>query len=165
MRPGDTIWVRVFKSDGSTHRWWQARVEAADDKCIIVFAPAGTLVYHNPLRFPRVEYHQVHHLRAFYWPGRRHDLLEIYDSDGRLHELYVNIINPIELIDGEIHLVDHELDVVKPAGGPPEIVDQDEFAQAAESYGYSEQFMRESYAVAEQALGLLATWRPLGVGS
>lgn len=162
---GDEIWLRNFKADGSPHRWWRARIEATQDNCIITYAPPGNPVHHNPDRFPRPLYHQPWHIRAYYWPGRRHNLLEVYEPDGRLSELYADIISPIELVDGEIHFIDHELDVLQPAGQAAQIVDQDEFAEAAGRFGYSDAFVRESYALAEQVRELLAGWRPLGIGN
>ncbi len=101
-------------------------------------------------------------MRTFYWPGRRHDLLEVYSADGRLHELYVNITSPVEVADGEVRFVDHELDVQMYTGETPQIIDQDEFAEAAVLYGYTDAFVRESYAVAEEVLEIVAKWQPLG---
>jgi protein associated with RNAse G/E len=165
MRPGDNIWLRVFKSDGSPYRWWRARVEAVRDGCIITYAPAGDPVHHNPDYFPQAIYYRRWHIRAYYWPGRRHNLLEIYDPDGRLYELYADIISPIELGDGELRFVDHELDVAQLTGEAPQIIDQDEFAEAAERFGYSEQFMRESYNLANELLEFMTNWKPLGMVS
>lgn len=162
MKEGDLIWVRAFKADGSTHRWWQATIERFQPDCIITYTRTGNEVYHNPERFRRPVFRQKRHIRTYYWPGRRHNLLEVYEPDGRLRELYIDIISPIQWIKGEIHYTDHELDVQMYAGNQPCIVDQDEFAEAAELFGYSEEFYRESFTLAEQLLDLLASWQPLG---
>ncbi len=162
MKPGDTIWVRVFKADGRTHRWWQARVEAVRDDCIIAYTDVGNPVYHNVDTFSAPVFPQKHSIRNYYWLGRRHDLLEVYEADGRLHELYADITSPIEVVGGEIHYIDHELDVQMDAGDVPRIVDQDEFAEAAEQFGYADAFMRECYELAEQLIDVLREWRPLG---
>jgi len=164
VRPDDDIWLRVFKSDGSPHRWWRARVEAMRDGCIITYAPAGNPVHHNPDRFQQAVYYQPWHIRAYYWPGRRHNLLEVYDPDGHLYELYADIISPIEIGDGEIRFIDHELDVMwRLVEQRPQIVDQDEFAEAAGQYGYTEQFVRESYDLANELLEVMSNWKPLGL--
>lgn len=162
MKPGDMIWVRLFKSDGSPYRWWQTRVESVGEECLITYTPAGNKVFHNPDRYPKPIYITKHDMRTFYWPGRRHDLLEVYSADGRLHELYVNITSPVEVADGEVRFVDHELDVQMYTGETPQIIDQDEFAEAAVLYGYTDAFVRESYAVAEEVLEIVAKWQPLG---
>lgn len=163
MKPGDLIWVRVFKSDGSTHRWWQAIVESVSADCLVTYIRAGNEIFLNPERFKKSIHVQKHDIRSYYWPGRRYDMLEVYWPDGRLYELYADITGPIELIDGEVHFVDHELDVQMFAGQEPIIIDQDEFAEAAEQYGYTAEFVRESYALAEELLVVMAGWTPLGI--
>ncbi len=162
MKPGDLIWVRLFKSDGSAYRWWQAQVESVTEECLVTYTPAGNKIFHNPDRFPKHIYYSKHDMRTFYWPGRRHDLLEVYSPDGRLHELYANITSPVEVGDNEVRFVDHELDVQMYVGDTPQIVDQDEFAEAASTYSYTDAFIRESYVVAEEVLELVASWQPLG---
>jgi protein associated with RNAse G/E len=158
MGPGDLIWVRVFKADGQPYRSWRPVIESVVDDCIVVFSEAN-----NPLYSVTQTFALQHHFRTYFWLGRRHTLLEIYETDGRLHELYADITSPIELIDEEIHYIDHELDVSMKAGEKPQIVDQDEFAEAAERFGYSDDFICDSYALAEHLVDILANWRPLGI--
>jgi protein associated with RNAse G/E len=158
MRPGDAVWVRVFKADGSPYRWWKSRVESIGDDYIVIFTEAS-----NPLSTPTQTIALAHHFRTYFWPGRRHTLLEIYEPDGRLYELYADITSPIEVSDGEIRFIDHELDVSMMAGDEPRIVDQNEFAAAAVAFGYTETFVREGYALAEELLAVLANWQPRGV--
>lgn len=163
MKPGDVIWVRVFKADGSAYRWWQAVVEVADADCLITYTRAGNEVFHNPDRLGKPIYVQKHDIRSYYWPGRRYDLLEVYWPDGRLHELYADITGPVEVLADEVRFVDNELDVQMDAGQAPRIVDQDEFAEAAQQYHYTAEFMAVCYAQAEALLPLMAQWRPVGI--
>lgn len=163
MKPGDIIWVRLFKSDGSAYRWWQTRVESVTAECLITYTPAGNKVFHNPDHYRNPIYITKHDMRTFYWPSRRHDLLEVYSPDGSLYEYYVNITSPVEIVDDEVRFIDHELDVQMYAGQAPQILDQDEFAEAAVLYGYSDAFVRECYVLAEEVIGLLAAWQPLGM--
>lgn len=162
VKLGDTVWVRVFKADGRPHRWWLAQVEAVDDECVVVYSAIGSPIHHNPQRFPASLFPLKHIIRAYYWPGRRHNLLEIYGADGALVELYADIISPVEIVEGEIRFTDHELDVSLLTGQPPQIIDQDEFAEAAVAYGYSDEFMRQCYELAEALLDVLAGWQPRG---
>jgi protein associated with RNAse G/E len=162
VKPGDTIWVRTAKADGRPHRWWPAQVESVEDDCIVVYSAIGSPIHHNPDRFPAALYHRQHTIRSYYWPGRRHNLLEIYAADGRLVELYADITSPVEVGENEIVFTDHELDVSQLAGEAPRIVDQDEFAEAAVAYGYSDEFMHQCYELAEALLEVLANWQPRG---
>lgn len=158
MRPGDKVWVRVYKADGSLYRSWQSLVESVSADCVVLTNKVHDLLYVGAQLFA-----MEHHFRTYFWPGRRHTLLEIYKPDGRLHELYADITAPIQVVGEEIHLIDHELDVSMMAGEGPRIVDQDEFAEAAVTFGYSEAFVRESYALAEELIDVLANWQPRGL--
>jgi len=162
LRPGDTVWVRTYNADGRPHRWWQSQVEAVEDECVVVYSAIGSPIHHNPDRFPAAIYYLRHAIRSYYWPGRRHNLLEIYAADGRLVELYADITSPVEVGENEITFIDHELDVSQLAGQAPRIVDQDEFAAAAVAFGYSDEFMHQCYELAEALLDVLSNWQPLG---
>lgn len=162
MKPGDEIWVRAFKADGTTYRWWRATIEQCLDDCVVTYTRPGNKIYNNQQKFRRPVFHQRHHIRTYFWPGRRHNLLEIYKPDGRLHELYTDIISPFQWVDGDIHYIDHELDVQMFSGEAPQIVDQDEFAEAAELFGYTDEFYHTSYDLAVQLLDVLPLWQPLG---
>lgn len=162
MKPGDTIWVRTSKADGRPHRWWQAQVEAVDDECVVVYSAIGSPIHHNPDRFPAAIFPLRHAIRSYYWPGRRHNLLEIYGANGQLVELYADITSPVEVRENEIAFIDHELDVSQLAGQAPRIVDQDEFAAAAVAFGYSDEFMHQCYELAEALLDVVAHWQPRG---
>jgi len=167
---GDTIWVRVFKADGRPHRQWQARVVARSDDCIVTVVGARSPVYQY-MRDPATgqynwrEFTLQRAMRSFYWPGRRHTLLEVYNADGGIHELYADICSPVQVGDEEIGFIDHELDVSQMAGEAPQLVDEDEFAEAAVEFGYSEAFQRECYDVALSLLAFVAAWVPSGWGS
>lgn len=162
MKPGDLIWVRVDKADGRPYRWWQVFVEAVEDECVITYSGIGNAIYLDPQRFSREVYTQGRAFRSYYWPGRRHNVLEVYEPDGRLAELYADITSPIVITADEIRFIDHELDVSQLTGQPAQIIDQDEFAEAAERFGYSDEFVRESYTLAEQLLEVLTNWPSRG---
>lgn len=160
MKPGERIWVRVLKTGGVPYRSWRPVVESISEECVVVFSEAG-----SPLSTGDNTIALQHHFRTYFWPGRRHTLLEIYEPDGRLHELYADITGPIEVDGDEIRFIDHELDVSMMAGLEPRIIDQDEFAEAAELYGYTDEFVRESYALANRLIDVLANWTPAGVNA
>ncbi|MEZ4517880.1 MAG: DUF402 domain-containing protein [Chloroflexota bacterium] len=155
--PGQVIWVTVSKANGQLHRRWQACIERVAEDCLVTVAGVG-----NPVILSGRTALQKYPLRSFYWIGRRYDLLEVYDPDGRLHELYSNICSPIEWTGDGIRYTDHELDIVQYVGREAEIVDEDEFAAAAAEFGYSDEFQRLCYAAAAEALDTVRTWQPRG---
>lgn len=103
-------------------------------------------------------FHIEHHLRAYYWFGKYHNLIEVFEPGGNLLELYINIASPPEWENGILKFKDHELDVSKYPPKPAVILDEDEFAEAASLYGYSPQFQEKMYAIAREALVLADAW-------
>jgi protein associated with RNAse G/E len=154
LRPGDTIWVRAFKADGICYRWWQAVVEEVGQNHLVTFGSIGNRVYKIG-----DEWIQIHSIRNFYWFDRPYHLLEVYGSDNELVELYANVANLPQLVDGELHFTDYELDVSYLTGGTPKIIDQDEFAEAAVRFGYTPEFQQQCYQIAAEALDLVGRWQ------
>jgi protein associated with RNAse G/E len=156
VRPDDLIDVRALRADGVAYRWWRDVVEAIDDEKLVAFSPLGK---------------EVHGLagnwigkyigRIFYWFERPYNLAEIYYPDGRLLELYVNIASPAILVGHQLTFTDHELDVVLKPGQEPIVVDEDEFAAAAITYGYTPEFQAACYHAVAEALDLVVAWKPL----
>ena len=54
---------------------------------------------------------------------------------------------------------DHELDVSRYVPKPAELIDEDEFAEAAIKYQYSKEFQEKMYAAANEALELANHWQ------
>ena len=165
VRSGDLVWVWVYKADGRPYRRWQARVEEAGPERIVTWTSPDNRVYQvlpgsatGELAWR--EFTQPRGIRSYFWPGQPRTLLEVYNPDGSLYELYADVCGPVTVVEGAVHYTDHELDVSQMAGEVPRIVDQDEFAEAAVTYGYSEAFQRECYEMAEALLAFVAAWVP-----
>ena len=153
MKPGDRVQVRAYKSNGTCYRWWNATVETADSHELALVTPVG-----DPIEDPDGGIRSENALRAFYWPGKWYSLLEAYTPSGELAEIYVNISSPVEIDGLEMRFTDLELDVSRRPPGEAELVDEDEFQEAAIEYGYSEAFQRACYQAAREALDLANRW-------
>jgi protein associated with RNAse G/E len=97
-------------------------------------------------------------MRSYYWTDRFYNLIEVLDPDGGLVEVYINIASPLRASGDELHFVDHELDITKPAGEPARIIDQDEFEEAIGRYGYTPEFQARCWLAAEDARRLAEAW-------
>ena len=153
LRVGDLICVRAFKSDGQWYRWWMTTVERVTSDCIITLSPPN-----NDVHTPTGQGQSKLAIRSYYWFDRPYNLLEVLEEDGTLAEVYVNIGSPIIQKGAELRFTDHELDVLKRAGQPARIVDEDEFAAAAIQYGYSAGFQAYCHQQAQLALKLAESW-------
>jgi protein associated with RNAse G/E len=157
LRIGQQILVRSLRADGACYRWWHALVEYSDASTLVTYAPHGARVEQ-----PGGGYSVRYAIRAWYWFDRPYNLLEVYEPDGSLAEIYIHIASPPRLVATTLEYTDHELDVVCQPGAPPRIVDQDEFAEAAMRYGYTAAFQAACFATAEAALVTAAEWQPHG---
>jgi GrpB-like predicted nucleotidyltransferase (UPF0157 family)/protein associated with RNAse G/E len=158
LRVGDAVRVRAFKSDGQWYRWWMATVESVTLECITTLSPPN-----NDVHTPTGKTQSKLAIRSYYWFDRPYNLLEVIQADGRLAEVYINIGRPIVQKGAELQFTDHELDVLKRAGQPARLVDEDAFAAASLLYGYSAGFQAYCRQQAQLALELAETWTMQGV--
>ena len=155
IKPGEEIRVHACKTDGTVYRSWSSIIEAVSTNSIITIAPAGSRVSDKTRRGD----HQIaHHLRAYYWFDKFYNLIEVFDVNGALVEIYINIASPPEFENGEMSFKDHELDISRYPPKAAELVDEDEFAEAVVHYQYSEEFQRKIYFAVDEAMELANNW-------
>jgi protein associated with RNAse G/E len=147
-----------LKSDGTAYRWWPTTVESASDQALVTLSQPGKLV-HGPAGSSVATYY----IRATYWYDRAYNLFEVYRADGHLLEVYVNIASPARIDGHTLIFTDHELDIVLKPGHPPVVVDEDEFADAAERYGYTAEFQAACYTAVAEVLTFIENWQPGGI--
>lgn len=157
MRAGDAIEIRAMKNDGTIYRWWHATVESAAADRIVTINRAGDEV-HGPCG----GWMMKHCTRTYYWLNRPYNLAEVYQQDGRLKQIYIHIASPANLVNRAIIYIDHELDVVKRPGQALCIRDEDEFAEACSTYGYTTEFQGLCRNAVQEALTVARTWRSSG---
>jgi len=159
MKIGDTIHVCACKADGSIYRSWHTTIESVDTDSIVTISPAGGTMEDVKRGIVRME----HILRSYYWFDKFYNLIEVFDRQGKLIEIYINIASLPEFTDGVLSFKDHELDVSKYPPKEAKLIDKDEFAEAAVKYQYSKEFQEKMYSTANEALDLANTWnaRPI----
>ena len=154
MKPGDQIHVRACKTDGTIYRSWQATIESVTANSIVTIAPAGSSVFN----IKGEDYPIRHHYRSYYWFDKFYNLIEIFETSGELFHIYINVASPPEFKNGIMSFKDHELDVSRYVPKPAELIDEDEFAEAAIKYQYSQEFQDKMYIAANEALELANHW-------
>jgi protein associated with RNAse G/E len=158
IAPGTAIEIRALKSDGNAYRWWNDTVVAADNNHVITSYPIGRAVFG-----PKGGWRTASAGCTVYWFDRPYNLTELYDPDGRLFEIFAHIASPARLIDHILTYTDHELDVVFQLGQPPVVVDEDEFLEAARSFGYPPEFQASCYRAVDEVLAFIGDWKPVGM--
>lgn len=153
MREGESIQITALRYDGTPYRWWPAKVERITPACVVTYAPAGTVVHQ-----PDGDWQSPVAVRAFYWTDRLYNLSEIYAADREKSGLYVHIASVPQFVPGGIRYRDHELDVSQNVGQPAKVLDEDEFAEAVERYGYSADMQAACRGAVTEALQLVDAW-------
>lgn len=155
MKLGDQIQVCACKTDGTVYRSWYTTIESVDADSIVTISPAGSMV----LDKTKLGDHPIkHHLRSYYWFDKFYNLIEVFRVDGTLVEIYINIASPPEFENNIMSFKDHELDVDRHLPGLAELIDEDEFAEAAITYQYTQEFQEKMYAAANEAVELANHW-------
>lgn len=155
MKPGDKIHVHACKADGTVYRNWHTTIESASTDSIVTISPAGGMVEDRARKNYTIEYI----LRSHYWFDKFYNLIEVFDTQGNLIEIYINIAAPPKFENGGMSFKDHELDVSKVFPGKAQIVDEDEFTEAAVKYQYSREFQEKMYSTANKCLELANHWQ------
>ena len=149
-----TLTVRAFHADGNWYRWWLADIIYCDNHGIVTETTVG-----NAIHDLKGDWASKNRIRTFYWFDRPYNLLEVYEADGSLGELYVHIASPAYLHDtNELHYVDHELDVVMFPDREPFVADEDEFLAAIPVYNYSSGFQVACRQTCDELMILLKQW-------
>jgi len=146
------ILLRQLKHDGECYRHQPMRLVAELPTGFVLSMPRGATGW-TGARAWVASYDSLH----YFWYDRWYNVLELYDAEGELAELYAHIATPARLADGTVSYIDYELDVTSIDG--PRLVDEDEFAEAVEKYDYSPELQARCYAAAEEALALVLNWR------
>jgi len=150
MQIGDVIWVKAHKADGVCYQWWQGTVAALDAQHVVVLTPRGAQVHHINKALRHTDYSD----RTTYRFDKPYTFIESFDADGNLVELYLDICSPPRIVGDEVQYVDHELDVAREMPAPAYVMDEDEFAEAALTYGYTPEFQAKCYAAVREAIAV-----------
>lgn len=154
LQPGETVQVEGYKSDEVCYRRFSGVIESVTPEQIVVVTQPG----HRVEDIERGFFISKYAIRSFYWPGKWYSLLEVFFADGSLYEVYVNINSPVMVDDHVLSLTDHELDVSRIPPKTARLVDEDEFEEAVEKYGYSGEFIEHIYNVGQEAIDLANRW-------
>lgn len=157
MNPGDTISIKAHKADGTCYQWWDATVIELDESHVALRMPKGTPYYdlHKGVRIAKYD------CQPIYQFDKPYTCVEIFNESGALVEIYMDICSPPRIVNGEVHYTDYELDVERDMPHPARLVDEDEFAEAVITYGYTPEFQAQCYAAAHEALDVANAYQAL----
>lgn len=153
MRP---IVIKALKADRSLHQRIDGKLELANDVGCVVWTEPG-----SGIRGPNGLLWELDCLvRTLFVREARLNMLEIHEPDGTPRQVYLNVIAPMKLTTLEVCYVDHELDVLLTCsdGGGAEVIDEDDFDAAVETFGYDEGLVSDCWAAARLGLEIANGW-------
>ncbi len=155
LAAGSTIVVASTKYDGSLHYEYPATVVADEGDRLLAWAPAGTLrrSYRGAGPAPR-------HVLRFHEAGRYWNLEVAWEPDWRPNKHYVNIALPSTWADGTLRYVDLDLDVSCWADGRVLLLDQHEFAEHRDRFGYPDWLVERAWEAVDEVRALISSGLP-----
>jgi protein associated with RNAse G/E len=126
----DDVRVVYRKYDEKLHWHQWMRYLGEDSYGVWLGAPAGSVSQ----RGDEPEVTQDHaHVQLF---PREKWFTAIFNDAPRKTQIYADITTPVEFSDGQVTMIDLDLDVIKRRDGTVFIDDEDEFAEHQVRYGY-----------------------------
>lgn len=142
--------VVFTKYDGSRHWHHPASRLGEDEHGVWVGAEAGTVGQ-------RGDGPQVRWERAFVMLFPRDSgWVALFHQPGHEVEVYVDVSTVPVWLDGEVTMVDLDLDVIRPADGAVYLDDADEFAEHRLRFGYPPEVVAEAERTAEWLMTAVA---------
>jgi protein associated with RNAse G/E len=152
--------VRVVyrKYDGTLH-WNQSAVRLGEDEHgSWLGTPAGTPVFRGELATEPAQSANVLLIpRDGWWTG-------CFNAEPHRTEIYCDITTVPLWSDGEVTMVDLDLDVRRRRTGTVELLDEDEFAEHRVRFGYPPEIVAAARAAADWLFGVVSQRvEPFGV--
>ena len=91
----------------------------------------------------------------------------LFNAPGAKYDIYVDLITPAPWVDDTtVEMIDLDLDVVRRPGGAVELIDQDEWAEHIERFGYPADLVRRTEVAATELVeAVSAATEPFGNAS
>ncbi|MFW5788196.1 MAG: DUF402 domain-containing protein, partial [Halanaerobiales bacterium] len=132
------IRIKSVKYDGQVHYEWSSEIVDKNKEYIVVQSkPGRELVHHSRGEIftfdnPAIE---IFSFRDWYTVSANF-------NENKVESYYCNICKPAQLKNGILSFLDLDLDLVKRKNEDWKVVDEDEFLENMQIYGYPEQLVK-----------------------
>jgi protein associated with RNAse G/E len=152
---GTPIPVESTKFDGSLHYRYTMTVVADEGDRLLAWGPVGT-------RFEsyRGVYDATRHFLMLHYRDRDWNLEVMWEPDWKPNKHYVNIALPATWDDGTLRYVDLDLDISWWPDGAVRLLDEDEFAEHRERFGYPQWLIDRAWAAVDEVRALISSRLP-----
>ena len=147
------ITVRAHKYDGSIHRSWRAEVLRQESSLIVLDAVFADEVQHDLLGTIARGTVSL----EYYWLDRWYNVFRFQQPTGELRNYYCNVNIP-PTFDGQLlTYVDLDIDILVNADFSYSVLDQEEFDENANVYGYSDDVRKQAELAVVELKELIET--------
>jgi protein associated with RNAse G/E len=141
----------VLKYDGREHRRWPARIAKTVGPLIVLDAVFDEEIEHDLLG--KVSSGTIS--TEYYWLDRWYNVFRFSNSDRVLQKFYCNINAPPQFDGRVLSYVDLDIDVLVEPDLTYRILDEDDFEQNAQRYGYPEEVQENARRALAEVIGLI----------
>ena len=147
----DSVWLRAQNFDGVPHWGHPAlRVQVSPELVITRTGFASIVARENGA------FTSNWATRGHYWPDRWYNVIRLDSPERGLDGFYCNIAQPLPFDGSTVRYVDLQLDVrvfVESDGSLNwRLLDEDEFQEARDHYGYDDELIRRCYEAVDQVI-------------
>jgi len=141
----------VLKYDGREHRRWPARIAKTVGPLIVLDAVFDEEIEHDLLG--KVSSGTIS--TEYYWLDRWYNVFRFSNSDRVLQKFYCNINAPPQFDGRVLSYIDLDIDVLVEPDLTYRILDEDDFEQNAQRYGYPEEVQENARRALAEVIGLI----------
>ena len=152
MTEARQVTVRATNFDGAFHWGHPAKLVRREDGLVVTSTTSGLVV-----KTETGEYVSPYNTRAHYWTDRWFNVIRLEEPGRGLFGYYCNIASPMTFDGGTVSYIDLQLDVrIRREHGilVLRLVDEDEFEEARDRYGYDDELIKRCYGAVEELRGL-----------
>jgi protein associated with RNAse G/E len=152
MMSDQQVKVISRKYDLSIRRTWNCLLVNQENNLIELIGKFDTEVEHPDLGL--IEAGTISH--EYFWLDRCYNVFRFERADGCLRNFYCNINVPPEFDGHRLDYVDLDIDLIVWPDGRIVTLDEDEFEENAEKFGYSIQIRESTFKALDELLQLIA---------
>lgn len=143
--------VRACKYDGSEHRRWNANLTDVQGSMIVLTGAFEKEVRHPLLGTIVRGTESV----EYYWTDRWYSVFRFTEPSGELRNYYCNVNKPTTFDGSVLTFVDLDIDILVTPEFAYTVLDEDEFAENANRYGYPDEVRQRVQVAVSELIGLL----------
>lgn len=149
----EAVTVRTFKYNGRRHRSWSGSIDQRLGSLLILKAIFEEEIRHPLLGIIESGTQSI----EYYWFDRWYNVFCFLHPNGEPQNFYCNVTVPPVLVRGVLSYIDLDMDILVAPDLSFTILDEAEFEQNAERYGYPGDIRAKSHEALAELVSMIET--------